>query len=103
MACIALLTWTFWPARPAGADTGSLVPKLLCSGCGLLADVSQVKLEGDAARAPAMGPGYKCPKCQKRSLYPNPYICSKCKTPFLLGKDKSGEFSSKCPKCGTAN
>lgn len=103
IACVAGVMWLLWPAKTGDAVSSPMVPKVLCSSCGFIADAAKVNLDGQAARAPAMGPGYKCPNCQKRTLYPNPYICKKCKTPFLISRNASGEFSAKCPKCGTVN
>ncbi len=100
--CAVAVAWALRPSEP-GAGEGTLVPKVLCSSCEFFGDVTQVRLEGTAARVPVLGPGYKCPKCQKDTLYPNPYICKNCGKPFLAAAEGSGELSSKCPKCGTAN
>jgi len=101
VVCLAGAAWSLWgPTKPDGAGKTTIVPKVMCSSCGFVADVGQVELEGEAARVPAMGPGYKCPKCGNRTLYPNPYICKQCKTPFLLSKDASGNTRPSVPSVG---
>lgn len=106
VVCMAGTAWFLWPSpgdtRPE-PGVGALVPKVLCSSCGFCADAKSVELVGDAAVAPALGPGYKCPKCNKPTLYTNPYVCKKCATPFLGQPDGAGNFVGKCPKCGTVN
>ena len=103
VVCVAGFVWKIrQPAAAADETAGtSLVPKVLCSSCGFLGEADQVKLAGEAARAPALGPGFKCPQCGKNTLYPNPYICRKCGKPFLMSKNASEELTSKCPQCGT--
>lgn len=79
--------------------------KVLCASCNHTADVEVSELTppaggGKAARMPFGGPGYKCPKCGKETLYANPLVCPKCQTLFLMTKGASGAPESKCPKCG---
>jgi hypothetical protein len=98
---VAALSWTVWAfALGGGGTTGDLKPAALCSACGYFAEGPQLKLEGSGARAPVYGPGYKCPKCGKETLYVNPFICQKCKTPFLLVQSGAGKAVAKCPRCG---
>lgn len=102
VALAVAAVWMFRSSASGEAGTaGRLKPAALCSACGYYVEGSALELEGDGgARAPIYGPGYKCPKCGKKTLYVNPFICGKCKTPFLLGKDDTGKAVAKCPKCG---
>ncbi len=94
--------WIIWSSASGEAGTaGGLKPAALCAACGYYVEGSALKLEGgEGARAPLYGPGYKCPKCGKDALYPNPFTCPKCKTHFLLGQAGTGKEAGKCPKCG---
>jgi hypothetical protein len=94
--------WMTWSSLAAkGGTPGSLKPAAMCSACGFHAEGSTLKLEGTgAARAPIYGPGYKCPKCGKQTLYVNPLLCQKCKAPFLFGQSGAGKTATRCPKCG---
>ncbi|MGQ9650950.1 MAG: hypothetical protein ACUVXJ_12640 [Phycisphaerae bacterium] len=98
----AAAVWIIWSSasEEAGA-AGSLKPAALCAACGYYVEGSALQLVGDGgARAPVYGPGYECPKCGKKTLYVNPFICGKCKTPFLLSEDAAGKVVAKCPECG---
>lgn len=53
-----------------------------------------------AARAPIYGPGYKCPKCGRNTLYSDPLKCVGCGTLYLPRQDASGAIVQRCPKCG---
>lgn len=102
---VALAVAAVWMFRSSASGeagaAGRLKPAALCSACGYYVEGSALKLEGgDGARAPLYGPGYKCPKCGKDTLYLNPFTCPKCKTRFLLGQAGTGKAASKCPKCG---
>ncbi|MBP7934747.1 MAG: hypothetical protein KA354_08890 [Phycisphaerae bacterium] len=103
--CIGGMVWILRPSDETKPEPGisAFVAKVLCSSCGFFGDAKAVALDGDSAAAPALGPGYKCPKCNKRTLYANPYLCKQCGTPFLGQPNGAGDFIGKCPKCGLVN
>lgn len=109
VAVIALAgaAWTLWGYFGSSGATGvagRIEVKVLCDNCKYTADAEVSELTppagGQVARAPLFGPGYKCPKCGKETLYPNPYVCPKCQTLFLTSKGAAGAPERKCPKCG---
>lgn len=111
VAVIALAgaAWTLWgyfaSAGASGVD-GRIELTVLCGNekCNYtaVADVNELTppASGKAGRTPFNGPGYKCPKCGKETLYVSPFECPKCKTLFLMSKGASGAPEAKCPKCG---
>ncbi|HOW70561.1 MAG TPA: hypothetical protein PKY77_08175 [Phycisphaerae bacterium] len=104
VAVAAWMTWGYLGRAGASGVEGRIELKVFCDQCKYTADAELSELTppagGKAARAPIFGPGYKCPKCGKETLYANPYVCTKCQTLFLMSKGASGAPERKCPKCG---
>jgi hypothetical protein len=98
-AALGGMVWSLAWGDDGGS--GTIKPAAMCSACGYYAEGSALKLEGGGgSRAPVFGPGYKCPRCGKNTLYINPFTCEKCKTHFLLSKSRDGKVVAMCPKCG---
>jgi len=110
IAAIAVMGWALWSSLSGGDNPSGekdVEITVLCSTCGYLDKMTVSQLAPympsggrRPAIAPMYGPGYKCPKCGKQTLYPNPIKCPKCGTYFLLRPDASGAAIVKCPKCG---
>ena len=107
--CVAATAtgWSFW-ARRASHGSGGASPsdlEVLCDHCGYLGRTSASELvsHGDAARMPAFGPGFRCPKCGDFTLYANPMVCTNCQIRYLIKRDAHGGLLNKCPKCGKLN
>lgn len=107
---VLVMAWVLWSqlggeGRLSGSDT--VKEAVLCGDpkCGFSGEMAYAELKtsagiAQAARAPVYGPGYKCTKCGKDTLYTNPTACAKCNTRFLTSRDASGYILDKCPKCG---
>ena len=104
LAAAAWMMWGYLGSAGAAGVEGRIVLKVLCNQCKYTAETDVSSLTppaaGKAARTPVTGPGYKCPKCGKETLYVSPFECPKCKTLFLMSKGASGAPEAKCPKCG---
>lgn len=102
---VVLMGWMLWTSGEGDTvSTGEqdVTMTVLCSECKHYGEMkySQLEAKGQAAVAPPFGPGFKCPQCQKYTLYKNPMTCSGCQTPFLMSRRADGEYIRKCPKCG---
>jgi hypothetical protein len=105
---VVVMAWVVWAQasgqEAGGGKEGSHVPVLCANArCGHVGEASLPKLVppggGSPARAPAWGPGYKCPKCGQETLYTEPKKCEKCGTLYLSTVDANGSIVSQCPKC----
>jgi hypothetical protein len=101
---LAAIGWSVAAAFKGGGGNREMDMELsvLCSGCKYQGSIpmTELKAHGQPSMAPMFGPGYVCPSCKKTTLYANPIVCKKCKTPFLLSPGPSGSAVAKCPKCG---
>ncbi len=110
VAAVLVLGWLVW-RQVSGSPDADQVPRtflVLCANpkCQYSGEVEPNKLifpgggQKRPARTPAIGPGYKCPKCGQDTLYTEPMKCDACGTLFLGVTDASGASVRKCPKCG---
>lgn len=113
--CAAALLAGCVPLLPAGCksdapteDSTDTKLSAMCSDakCGFMEELSTSKLvepsSGSAAGSPAVGPGYKCPKCGKETLYTTVVKCGQCQTAYLPTRDEGGRTVRRCPKCGSS-